>query len=49
VADDGFFGRIFKKRAPEPRPAPAHEDLEQRLSGLLDDLGSAHRKPFVRE
>jgi hypothetical protein len=49
VADDGFFGRLFKKRAPESPPEPAHEDLEERLSGLLDDLGSAHRKPFVRE
>lgn len=50
VADNGFFGRMFKRRVAEPPPAaPSHADLEQRLSGLLDDLGSAHRKPFVRE
>lgn len=48
VAESGFFGRLFKRRAPEPEAAPpAHEDLEERLSGLLDELGSAHRKPFV--
>jgi hypothetical protein len=40
---------MFKRRVAEPPPAPSHTDLEQRLSGLLDDLGSAHRKPFVRE
>jgi hypothetical protein len=49
AADQGFFGRLFKRRAAEPLPAPTPNDLEQRLSGLLDDLGSAHRKPFVRE
>ena len=49
VADQGFFGRIFRKRAADP-PSPATgEDIEKRLSGLLDDLGSAHKKPFVRE
>src|SRR4051812_34085635 len=47
-ADGGLFGRLFKKRAPE-QPSPSHDDLEQRLSGLLDDLGSAHKKPFIRE
>lgn len=36
-----------------PRPAGAGEplgatELEERLTGLLDALGSAHRKPFVR-
>ncbi len=31
------------------RPAPArHGDIEERLTALLDDLGSAHRKPFAR-
>jgi hypothetical protein len=49
VAEDGFFGRIFKRRVPEHPPPASHEDLEQRLSGLLDDLGSAHKKPFVRD
>jgi hypothetical protein len=28
---------------------PRHPDMEQRLTELLDALGSAHRKPFVRE
>ena len=49
VAENGFFGRLFKRRAPEAAPTPAGDDLEQRLTGLLDDLGSAHKKPFVRE
>ena len=50
AAESGLFGRIFKKRAPAQPPEPGrHEDLEERLSGLLDDLGSAHKKPFVRE
>ena len=50
VAEKGFWGRMFKRRPPEQAPpAPSHDDLEERLSGLLDDLGSAHRKPFVTE
>ena len=49
AADSGFFGRLLKRRAPEPSPEGRHDDLEERLSGLLDDLGSAHKKPFVRE
>jgi hypothetical protein len=44
VADEGFWGRL-RRRKPPP---PSHDDLEQRLTGLLDDLGSAHKKPFVR-
>jgi hypothetical protein len=32
------------------RPPPArHADLEERLEGVLDSLGSAHRQPFTRE
>jgi hypothetical protein len=50
AAQSGFFGRMFKKRAPAAPPDPEpHRDLEERLSGLLDDLGSAHKKPFIRE
>ena len=48
AAEQGFFGRMFRRRLPE-QPPPSHDDLEERLSGLLDDLGSAHKKPFVRE
>ena len=45
VADVGFWGRLRRRR---PAP-PSHDDLEQRLTNLLDDLGSAHKKPFVRQ
>jgi hypothetical protein len=46
VADAGFWGRLRKRKtAAQPR----HDDLETRLNGLLDDLGSAHKKPFVRQ
>jgi hypothetical protein len=44
VADAGFWGRL-RRRKPEP---PAHNDLEERLNTLLDDLGAAHKKPFAR-
>ena len=43
VAEHGFWARM---RVPEPSP---HEGIEQKLEALLDELGSAHRKPFVRE
>lgn len=44
VVEEGFWGRL-KRRKPAPsRP----DDLEERLNGLLDDLGSAHKKPFAR-
>jgi hypothetical protein len=45
VAELGLWARI---RGIQP-PPPAHGDLEQKLEGLLDSLGSAHRKPFVAE
>jgi hypothetical protein len=45
VADDGFWGRL-RRRKPGAEPP---NDLEQRLNGLLDDLGAAHKKPFVRQ
>jgi hypothetical protein len=47
VAENGFFGR-FRRREPPP-PPPEPNDYEERLNGLLDDLGSAHKKPFVSE
>jgi len=40
----GFFARL--RSQPEP---PTAELLQRRLEGLLDDLGQAHRKPFVRD
>ncbi len=43
VADQGLWAR-FRGVRPEP---PRHTDIEQKLTALLDDLGSAHRKPFV--
>jgi hypothetical protein len=42
VAKAGFWGRL---RAPEPQPK---DDLEERLSEVLDSLGSAHKRPFSR-
>ena len=47
VAEHGFWGR-FRKRPAEAPPAPP-SDIEARLETLLDDLGSAHKKPFVTE
>lgn len=44
VARAGLWRRF---RAP-PQP-PAHGDLERRLEGLLDELGSDQRQPFTRE
>jgi hypothetical protein len=48
VAQHGFWGR-FRRRQPEPPPQREPDDIEARLNGLLDDLGSAHKKPFVGE
>lgn len=45
VAELGLWERMRGMRPPPPR----HADMEQRLEGLLDTLGSAHRKPFARE
>src|SRR6476646_7427520 len=33
----------------EQEPDTGHEDLEERLSEVLDDLGSAHKRPFSRD
>jgi hypothetical protein len=43
VAAVGFWGRL--RGAPEGQPA---EDLEERLSEVLDDLGRPHKRPFQR-
>jgi hypothetical protein len=45
VAELGFWARM---RGMKPEP-PQHDDIEERLTRLLDTLGSAHRKPFSNE
>lgn len=45
VAAAGFWGRF---RAP-PAEEPKHSDMDEKLDGLLDDLGFAHKKPFSRD
>jgi hypothetical protein len=45
VAAFGFWGKLRSG----PVAAPQHAGLEERLNGLLDDLGSAHRRPFSRD
>jgi hypothetical protein len=48
VARIGFWARlrgVEPPAPPPPEPPPQHE-LERTLEQLLDDLGSAHRKPF---
>jgi hypothetical protein len=46
VAAQGFWARLRG----EPEPVTGrHEQLEERLSEVLDDLGSAHKRPFSRE
>ncbi|HEY6779654.1 MAG TPA: hypothetical protein VI111_01800 [Thermoleophilaceae bacterium] len=48
VAKLGVWARLRGVKpppAPEPEPPRSHE-LERAFEQLLDDLGSAHRKPF---
>jgi hypothetical protein len=45
VAEVGLWARL---RGERPPPAK-NSDIEERLEGVLDTLGSAHRKPFARE
>lgn len=45
VAEAGLWARL---RGAAP-PVGEHSDIEQRLEGLLDSLGSAHRQPFARD
>ncbi len=52
VARLGLWARLRGTRTVEPPPAPEPEtkvrpdELEDTLAQLLDDLGSAHRRPF---
>jgi hypothetical protein len=43
VAKAGFWSRLRGAQAPN-----LSEEIEERLSELLDDLGSAHKRPFSR-
>jgi hypothetical protein len=45
VAVQGFWARMMR----EPEPPTAHDQLEERLSEVLDNLGSAHKRPFSRD
>jgi hypothetical protein len=55
VAQLGLWARLLgAKPAPPPEPKPetrswSPEQLEQALEQLLDDLGSAHKKPFQND
>jgi hypothetical protein len=57
VAQLGLWARLLGVKPPpppEPEPEPEQrawsaEQLEQAFEQLLDDLGSAHRKPFQKE
>ena len=49
----GLWARLRGTRDPEPPTAPEPEtngatpsELEETLAQLLDDLGSAHKRPF---
>jgi hypothetical protein len=46
VAEVGLWARL---RGYKPDPISALPDMESKLTELLDSLGSAHRKPFVRD
>jgi hypothetical protein len=45
IARQGFWARM--KRLPPPEPL--HDNIEARLTEVLDRLGSDHKKPFMRE
>ena len=45
VARAGFWGRL--RGAPEPQADES--GIEERLSEVLDTLGSAHKRPFSRD
>ena len=44
VANLGLWARIRGDRPPPLR----REDLQRKLSALLEDLGTAHRKPYTQ-
>jgi hypothetical protein len=46
VAEVGLWARL---RGYKPEPISTLPDMESKLTELLDSLGSAHRKPFVRD
>ena len=48
VAKVGIWARLRGIQPPPPREpeTPRRDELEQTLEQLLDDLGSAHRRPF---
>lgn len=47
VAKIGFWARMRGVKPPPPPPQPPEgEEMAKALEQLLDDLGSAHRKPF---
>jgi hypothetical protein len=50
VAGSGWWTRLRGRRPdyepPAPPVQPRRREVEKRLTRLLDELGSAHRKPF---
>jgi hypothetical protein len=47
VAGLGLWARLRGGPPPPvPAPAPREQDLQRAFERLLDDLGSAHRRPF---
>ena len=44
VARHGFWARFAR----QPVAPPRHDDIEARLTEVLDTLGSDHKKPFTR-
>lgn len=45
VARSGLWGRFRRS----PPTVSQHGDLQERLEGLLDELGSDQRQPFTRD
>jgi hypothetical protein len=45
IARQGLWARIKR----QPPPEILHDDIEARLTEVLDTLGSDHKKPFMRE